>query len=279
MTDAFRTVCWFHSLRLVTGARTTYQMDGLVEGPAASLHEGPEDRKNKWRSYKNGRHTPSHLLAQETEAKFPGSARLLNHPVWQALRLDKDPDQLVANLLIQLPPEIFSVLRSGKHSTKAPLDLDGWSRLRLRRLESQVGLDALASLVLLIRLAVNTQMQELAFEFGSALCRLLLMMGPWLTTRGIASPLAEYITEGVLALGHHNDQHHCFSAEGFVKASHRLHQSAWVIEGNENKRLTPRDRATLLLDLLGDKFSTPFSDMVTTCPRNPYARAAQHEAR
>lgn len=278
MTDAFRTVCWFHRLRLATGAQTTYQMDGLVEGPTASLLKGPEDRKNKWRSYKNGRHTPSHRLAQETEVKFPGSTRLLNHPVWPALRMDKNPDQLVADLLIQVPPDIFSVLRSGKHSTNAPLDLDGWSELRLRRLESQVSLDALASVVLLIRLAVDAGKQELAFELGSSLCRLLLMMGPWLTAHGIARPLAEYITEHVLALGHHNGQHHCFSTEGFVNASHRLHQSAWMIEGNENKRLTPRDRATLLLDLLGDKFSTSFSGRVTTCPQNSCAGAAQHEA-
>ena len=124
VTEAFRTVCWFHGLRLVTGARTTYQMDGLVEGPAASLHEGPEDRKNKRRSYKHGRHTPSHRLAQETEAKFPGSARLLNHPVWPALRMDKNPDQLVADLLTQVPPDIFSVLRSGPHSTNSSLNLD-----------------------------------------------------------------------------------------------------------------------------------------------------------
>lgn len=133
-------------------------------------------------------------------------------------------------------------------------------------------------MVLLIRLTVDAGKQELAFELGSSLCRLLLMIGPWLTAHGIARPLAEYLTENVLAMGHHNDQHNCFNAEGFLNASHRLHQAAWAIEGNENKRLTPRDRATLLLNLLGDKFSTPFSGMVTTYPRKPFAGAAQHEA-
>lgn len=47
-----------------------------------------------------------------------------------------------------------------------------------------------------------------------------------------------------------------------------------LIEGNENKRLTSRERAALLLDLLDDKFSTPFSDLVTTRPYISCAKTA-----
>lgn len=89
-------------------------------------------------------------------------------------------------------------------------------------------------------------------------------MGPWLTKRGIAGPLSEYITRHVLPLGSHKGEHHCFGPENFVDATRRLASVAGKAERNEKKPLNGQGRADLLLDLLDDKFSVPFSNLVIT---------------
>lgn len=197
------------------------------------------------------------------------------------LRHNGNTEEQVKALLIQVHPDVFAVIRPKSWTGHTPLTLDGWNKRRLRGLEQQVSLDTLASLVLLLRLAANAKESKLSFEFGASVCRVLLMMGPWLKAHGIARPLSEYLTEHVLVLGHHNGQHHCFREEGFVSAAHRLALTALVVESNESTPLTAREKANLLLDLLDDKFSAPFSDLVASRPANapiePALNNSQHQ--
>lgn len=279
VTDAFRTVCWFHHLRRATGARTTYQMDKLVEIDDALTPREPQDKKNKWRSYSHGRHTPSPQLVQEIDGRFPEAAHLLNHPVWPALRIDGNTEEQVKALLIQVHPDVFAVIHSKSWTGHTPLTLNGWNKRRLRALEHHVSLDTLASLVLLLRLASNAGESKLAFEFGASVCRVLLMMGSWLTAHGIARPLAEYLAEHVLVLGQYNGQYHCLGEVDFVKASHQLAWTAKVVEVKENKRLTHRMRAGLLIDLLDEKFTKSFSDLIVTRAVSPADSPALNNSR
>ena len=178
--------------------------------------------------------------------------------------MDKNPEQQVSELLTNLHPDLYSVLCEKRQTAGSLLEFKGWDKRRLRRLEKHAGLDALASLVLLLRLAAKAEQHKQAFEFGSAVCRVLLMMGAGLVAHGIARPLAEYITEYVLVLANHDGQHPCFGQEGFIYAARSLARTARVVEGNENKRLTPREKSGLMLDLLDDKFNVPFSGLVAT---------------
>lgn len=191
--DGFRTVCWFHQLRLASGATTTYQMDGLIEGPLNLASDGPVDRKNKWRSYREGKHTPSADLVEDIETRFPGSGAVLNHPIWQLLRLDRPLHAEVPGLLAQLPPALYASVKGRGAAAHGPsISLSGWDARRLRRLEREVGLNALACLVALMRLAAESGDSANAHRFGRSLCRVLLMMGGWLFSHGIAQPLADY---------------------------------------------------------------------------------------
>lgn len=280
VTDAFRTVCWFNGVRIATGVKFPSHLDlPLAQTDTRSINE-PVNRQRKWQGYRLGRHTPSSALVDEVDAQLRGSAYLLNHPAWCALRCDNHTMRQVRVLLAQLQPNILASLRT---NTRATIDyrsmLEGWSKRRLRKLERQVSLDTLAALVLLLRLAAGANKPELAFEFGVSVCRMLLMMGPWLTERCIARPLSEYLAEHVLPLSHKNGVHPCFGQEDFVDAARRLALTAWFVEGNENKRLSGQDRADLLLDLLDDKFSRPFSDLVSTRPNLLHPEAALNNSR
>lgn len=233
----------------------------------------------KWQGYRLGRHTPSPSLVEKIDNQLPGSANLLNHPVWQALRVDNNAKQQASILLSQLHPDVATALTQNvRNRRECCLAVDGWNRRRLRKLEQQVSLDALATLVLLLRLAVKTGKQDQAFAFGFSVCRILLMMGPWLTARGIARPLSEYLMEHVLPLGHHNGEYHCFGHD-FVGAARQLSRTAWLIEGNENKPFTAQERAALLLDLLDDKFSVQLSDLVVTRPTRSLTDATLKNSR
>ncbi len=263
--DGFRTVCWFHRLRIASGATTTYQMDVLVEPAPDVVGGGPIDRKNKWRSYREGRHTPSAGLVEAVEAQFPGGRGVLCHPVWRVLRLDRPVHDEVSGLLAQLPPALYSVIRGdGDVACGAHISPSGWDARRLRRLERQAGFDALACLVVLLRLAADSGDSAGAHRFGRALCRMLLMMGDWLFAHGVAQPLAEYIEQRLLPMAAHAGQQIGFGEIGFLAGARRLARVANAVAANENTALTFPQRADLMLDLLDDKFSLELSALVAS---------------
>lgn len=261
--DAIRTVCWFHALRIAAGATSTYQMDELIEVPLAFGPDAGIDRKNKWRSYRKGIHTPSVKLVDAIEQRFAGSRVLLNHPVWQMLRLDRPVPELIPSLLVSLPPAVYVLVRN-----KGPDALDRlvvpnrWNVVRLRQLERQVGLDSLACLVALLRLSAESGNSVQAFKFGRSVCRSLLLIGPWLLNQGIADSIVDYLERWVLPLTTHDGLRPGFGDQGFLWSSRWLFQVARNVEADENKALTTIQRAELMLDLLDDKFTVELSGLV-----------------
>ncbi|MEO8731659.1 MAG: hypothetical protein ABI410_20105 [Rhodoferax sp.] len=262
--DAFRTVCWFHCLRMASGATSTYQMDALIEERQTSGADTPVDRKNKWRSYRDGRHTPSTALAGAIERQFPGSHAVLDHPMWQLLRLDRSLQVSIPNLLSQLPPCHFAIVRSGSAAAQSNFVLTSdWSARRLRKLEREAGLDALACLIMLLRKALESGDSRQAHMFGRSLCRMLLLMGRWLYAHGIAQPMVNYVENVLLPMTAYEGCRYSFGEQGYLGAATQLIRAANMIEANENKLLTSVQKAELMLDLLDDKFSLELSALVT----------------
>lgn len=273
VTDAFRTVCWFHALRIASGAKSTYQMDVLLEAPLTQSVEAPIDRKSAWRSYRKGRHTPSLQLVAKLEALHPGTEALLNHPVWPMLRLDRPVRDQIPNLLVQMPPSIYGLVRGESgHLHQPTMRMDGWSESRLRRLQSHAGLNplaclnSLACLVALLRLSVEAGAAFQAFVFSRALCRTLLMMGPWLYWHGIAQPLADYVENQLLPLATCRGWQHGFGEGGFLSATRRLDDHAVAVEGDLDVPPSNKDMADLRLDLLEDRYTVELSELILTIP-------------
>lgn len=239
-------------------------MDALVEGPLSLTSDGPVDRKNKWRSYREGKHTPSAGLVEGIESRFPGSRAVLNHPVWQLLRLDRPLHAEVSGLLAQLPPVLYVLVKDcGPAAHGASISLSGWDARRLRRLEREVGLNTLACFVALMRLAAESGDSAGAHRFGRSLCRVLLMMGGWLFAHGIAQPLGDYVERWVLPMASHAGQQNGFGEMGFLVGARRLARACSAIAADENVALTSVRQADLMLDLLDDRFSLELSALVT----------------
>lgn len=242
-------------------------MDALVEGPLNLVSDGPVDRKNKWRSYREGRHTPSAGLIEGIESRFPGSRAVLNHPVWQVLRLDRPLQDEVPGLLAQLPLTLFATIKgSGAAARCAPMSPLGWDTRRLRRLEREVGFNTLACLVALMRLAAESGDSAGAHRFGRSICRVLLMMGGWLFSHGVAQPFADYVERFLLPMAAHAGQQNGFGEMGFLAAARRLAGAANAVAAAENTALRGHYCADLMLGLLYDKFSMELSGLVTSTP-------------
>jgi hypothetical protein len=244
-------------------------MDALIECDPTSQTRSPVNLKNKWRSYRNGRHTPNLALVKAVETKFPGSFAVLNHSLWPLFCMDRSVEVEILSLLSRLPPNVFTVVRGGSIESHHGLVLpSGWDLQRLRRLERQAGLDALACLVALLRNAIESGDRREAHMFSRSLCRMMLMMGRWLYAHGIAQPMVDYLEELLLPLAAHDGQRHSFGEQGFRSAANRLIGTASMFEANENLLLTDVQKADLMLDFLDDKFSSELSVLVGSiaCP-------------
>jgi len=267
LTDAFRTVLWFHAVRLASGATSPSQMDAWLAVRLALSDDARIDRKKQWRSYKYGRHSPSAPLVAAIEPWLPGSRALFNHPLWQILRIDLKVQDQLAGLLVLLPPAIYSLFRGNATPDQPHLvQLDGWDASRLRRLQRQVSLDSLACLIALLRLFAEEGRGAQAYVFSRAVCRSLLVMGPWLSSHGIAQPLADYVERYLLPLGMDRGWQHSFGGGGFLRAAQVLALAAEVAEWHEDESLDINQQADLRLDLLEDRFTIAMSTLIRSVP-------------
>lgn len=245
VVDGLRTVCWFHELRIRLKARSVYEMDDLVEGPL-DIHAGTKDRKSRWRSYAKGRHTPGVALARAIDGRCPGTWALLSHPLWDVLRRVDHAPAVSAEILGRLHPEIYGVVRRRSGGAYA----GRWDGTRIGMLERRAGLDALAALILAAFIAMATRNPNEAFRLSRSICRVLLMIGPWLREHGIAEPMAQYIEECLLTQAGSGGLRYAFRQESFLAASRLLERYALLAESSLGCGRSRQARALMLLHQL-----------------------------
>lgn len=167
----------------------------------------------------------------------------------------------------------FLIKATAMPSRSRPLLPERESTRQLRRLERQADLDSLACLLALMERAASEGDHRWAFKVSQALCRTLLVMGPWLYAHGIAMPLGDYFEQLLLPIGTHVDRCHRFSCGGFLNAVRRLARTAMSIEADENRQFSPTERVELMLDLLDDKFSVDLSALIDSVPAGQTLRS------
>lgn len=193
--DAMRTTAWFHSLRLKTGAKSTYEMERRLEPESFGVDEsGTPFKRNKWRGYRLGRHTPRQSLVEAMERLHPGTQEVFDHVLWDVLR----PSTVLPRhlWLKRLRPNVSKIISSPRL-----VNQDGTLRSdALERLERLGDLDGLAGLVALLQEAIavgNVVHQE---PLSLAWCHAAIAAAPFLHSHGIAGPLADYVNDNLLRL-------------------------------------------------------------------------------
>jgi hypothetical protein len=205
VVDAIKTVFWFFSLQCETGCRTAYALERFFDPDMLRTNAaGERFHSSKWARYGAGLNRPRSVLPA-VEKTCPGANACLASPLWPALtqRPLKRP-QLDA-LLRRLEPSVRSLV---SRRTSAPRRVarprtDEIDEVLARALERLVSLDALAAMVVLLRLALANGRTAEAFQWGRHVLRMMLLMGAFLRSRGVAQVLFDVIEERVMPMARH----------------------------------------------------------------------------
>jgi hypothetical protein len=187
LINRLRTLYWYIGLQRKTQLTTAYQLENHFE-PQGNI-ETPA--KNKWSKYPAGKHKPGPTLIALVDAKAPGSAREINHPLWEVLRLGDRALPKIDVWLEKLEPRVQAIVyRSSKEGgISIAKQRQSYSLQLSRRLVKLGNLDALAALVLYWRESKQTNNHVNNQWQARDIYRLLLMMGMDFQERRIGEEL------------------------------------------------------------------------------------------
>lgn len=245
VVDAMRTSAWFHALRMRTGAKSTYEMEKVLEPGSFGVDDsGTAYKRNKWRGYRLGKHTPRPALVHAMEHLHPGTRHVFEHVLWDTLR----PGCPLAHhdVLNRLGHKAQKILCGPQLRRQ-----DG--RLRaaaICRLERIADLDGIACLVTLLRHAITASDAAEAKHLSLALCRSAVASGPLLFSLGIAGPLADYLNGHLLGRATAEGGGYGLNAQDFLLRAKLSAGIVYAAEGNENCRFTYAEKVDFILDVL-----------------------------
>lgn len=187
LINRLRTHYWYMGLLQKTKLTTAYQLEKHFE-PQRNIGI---PAKNKWSKYPAGKHKPGPALIALVDGKAPGSAREINHPLWEVLRLGDRVLPKIDVWLEKLEPRVQAIVyRASKDGDMNIAKQRQPYSSQLRRGLVKLGnLDALAALVLYWR--ESKQIGNHADNRWQArdIYQLLLMMGMDFRMRHIAEEL------------------------------------------------------------------------------------------
>lgn len=253
MVDAFRTVYWFHELRISLRARTLHSIERTLEPEAFGVsEEGGRYRRNKWPAYLTGKHTPSPSFVTTINERCDGSRLVFDHVLWDVLHMRSSAAEYADDWVKRLAPDVQTFLweRSTRSRDKGRRRHKRLSIRTLKAIERHAGLDALACLTLLIRESYEDGDCEYAFDLGYWLCRMLLLMGFTLSGHGLARPLYDYYEANILPLGEYNGLYKSYKGLDFRYLIGRLANALYHIEGFKPESLISMGNLEQMLKIM-----------------------------
>lgn len=205
--DVLRTALWYTEIKARLNAYTGYEIERLLEPKAFWKNEyGERVHRNKWSRYEFGKHVPRNALATKVDLKFPGTKRLLNHVLWEALRIKSSTNENVDDWLRQLSPDIQKIIfHASRHGSE-----NDWhaslSGRQLKMLERRAGIDTLACLTIILQECAKRGERVELFKIGTSLYRVLLILCTTIPIGNFALELLKIYRERVFSLARHKGQ-------------------------------------------------------------------------
>lgn len=255
--DAMRTCAWFHTLRMRTGAKSTYEMEKVLEPDSFGVDQsGTAHKRNKWRGYRLGRHTPRPALVEAIERLRPGAHGVFDHVLWDVLRLEYPLTH--HELVNRLGPTASQVLLRPQFRLRN-------GNLRsdiIKTLEKIADLDSFACLVALLRDAINSKNGADEKYLALALCRSAIAAGPLIYSLGIAGPFADYINNNFLC---RENAHHGYRMDSgdYLRCAKRSSEIVYLAEGNENRYFTNPEKVSFILDVFHGRYGDRLEQYIT----------------
>jgi hypothetical protein len=174
--DSLRVKLWYSFIATASGTgQYALEKELIPQGFARDESGAQIHHRNRMAGYAKGRHVPGRSFVQVVERAYPGSAGLINHPLWKVI----DPQNDLAGFRVdgwrQLGTHIQDILRSissfyntGNVSARTT---------QLRRLERDGSLEAAAALAYLLREAREAMDPAFAFSCARSFWQILLILG------------------------------------------------------------------------------------------------------
>lgn len=264
VVDAMRTSAWFHTLRMKSGAQSTYEMEKMLEPESFGIDaSGTPYKRNKWRGYRLGKHTPRPALVRAMEQHHPGTLSVFDHVLWDALR----PDYTLTHhhLLNRLGPAASRLLSSSESRTQ-----NGNLRSAfIARVERIAELDGFACLVALLRDSINSGHNTDEDHLSLGLCRSAIAAGPVLYSLGIAGPFADYLNTNFLCRATDRPRYE-LNAHDYLQRAKLSARIVYGAEGEENCYFSYQKKVDFILDILhgryGDGLEQRIAPIRSTAP-------------
>ena len=153
--DIFRVVLWYTFIKYRLSVNSNYQISRVIEPDNFRINDHRRIYcDKKWRNYQKGLNVPNSKLVERVESIVTGSSSIINHVLWQVLRDLVDIDLLIEQSIGKLSWEVQRILyKSNKYNCDRKL-VEGLSPKKLIQLERLASLDALAALVIFLRLSI-----------------------------------------------------------------------------------------------------------------------------
>lgn len=211
---------------------------------------GSTYRRNKWRGYGLGRHTPKPSLIQTMEVSYPGTQNLFDHVLWDILRPQFSATTHAHAWLCRLSPRVASVIANPKSRTQH----GGLRAGTLARLERISDLDAMACVIVFLRSAIESQnTRSEALMLSESLYRMAIVGAPFLYLHGVACPLAEYFDAFLLSQQPLTGKHELRAADYLRRAK----KAAWYVrsvEGDENRLFSQAEKNDVVLGMIDGSY-------------------------
>jgi hypothetical protein len=178
--DAMRTIAWYIGIERTTGMKGPHQVERLVEPESFSKNSYDEViRRNKWRQYRLGRHTPSDEFVLKIASRSKQrTIEIFHHVLWDVLREEKLVSDYYHSWIQRIPKKIILTIIRDKSYAQPDVLIDKVLDVRnLKKLELHADLDALALMTICLKHAVATHQSEQAFLLSRYTSQMLLLCG------------------------------------------------------------------------------------------------------
>ncbi|MFA7656650.1 hypothetical protein [Acidithiobacillus thiooxidans] len=213
-------------------------------------------RRRKWDKYAVGAHQPSNTTVNKVEAKVPGSAWILRHPMWEILR---QPDRVLEkkeSWLFRLTPDIQRIVfvNDPKSSTRKALSSPDVTEKHFQQLELRAGLDSLACLAILLAENIHVCDGNNAIHIGDSLYRTLLIYCAFEPYLLMAGYLFKCFRDRLLNQVVVDNVRLDLDSVDFYESAFLLHRELWKLMGDRKIGWKREDRTLAGMKLLRGKF-------------------------
>ncbi|WP_312049653.1 hypothetical protein [Acinetobacter courvalinii] len=174
--DTLRTIIWYSYIEMNFANSTNYKIEKVIEPESFRKSEaGNYFHSNKWTKYKVGKHTPGNKLISKANQHVKGTAKIINHIVWEAIRGHKSLKWFMEEGVYQLSWDVQRIIFKSVNDQNELISVLH-VRKDLRRLERLASMDALAALIIFLRIADDQNQRKIALSIGHSIYRILLVM-------------------------------------------------------------------------------------------------------